>query len=267
MKLIENALSKDDLIKLFIEVGVKSGMILEVHSSLSKFGYVIGGAQTFNDALIEVLGYNGTIIMPLQSASMNEPSFFEFPPIARELFSKYRDSLPAYDMRNTDSEMMGKVVSNLRRRSKSVISCHPNCSFVAYGKYAKVLCEHQKLDYALSDTSPLGRLYELKSHCLLAGVDYDNMTSLHLSEYRSSIRPIILQGTKIMKNDRAVWEKYLDLDLNSDDGFLEIGKSLENKKLVNIIDIPKGKMKLLRVDVAVDEGMHYFDKMLEYYKK
>lgn len=263
--MVDKALSKDDLIEIFKEVGVKPGMILEVHSSLSKFGYIIGGAQTFNDALIELLGYNGTIIMPMQCASNNEPSFFEAPAIDRSLYAKYRDNLPAFDKFHTDSEHMGRVVENLRRRPKAVVSPHPNCAFVAYGKYAKILCSHQSLDFALSNTSPLGRLYELKAHCLLAGVSYDNMTALHLSEYLSAIRPIYLQGAKILIDGDASWQKYLEIDLNSED-FLAIGQILEEKKLVTKVALARGEMRLMRIDVAVDEGMHYFDKLLSYYR-
>lgn len=260
--MIEEALSKKDLIELFQSVGVKPGMILAVHTALSKFGYVIGGAETFNDALIELLGYNGTLIMPMQCGSHNEPSYFRYPPMERELYAKYRENLPSFDSLNSETEMMSKVVDNLRRRNKAVISYHPNLAFVAYGKYARMLCGHHELNFGLSDTSPLGRLYELRAYCLLAGVSYDNMTALHLSEYRSLIRPIILQGSKLDSS----WQKYYDLDLNSDDGFNVIGKRLEMKDLVKKISLKKGDMRLLRIDLAVDEGLRYFEERLRHYQ-
>ena len=263
--MIKQALTKNDLIALFKEIGIRQGMILEVHTSLSKFGFCIGGAQTFNDALIETLGYNGTLIMPMQNGTRSEPSYFRYPPMKRELYQKYRDNLPSFDIDDTDSEGMGRVVENLRRRCKAVVSNHPVVPFVAYGKYARLLCAHQDLHYSLSDSSPLGRLYELKAHCLLAGVSYDSMTSLHLSEYRSGVRPIVLQGSKLANSDS--WTKFLELSLNSDDGFLEIGKQLENKGLVKKIAIANGEMRLLRVDVAIDEGMRYFDKRLAHYHR
>lgn len=264
--MINSVLSKDELIELFQSVGVKPGMILEVHTSLSKFGYCIGGAQTFNDALIELLGYSGTIIMPLQAGSRSEPSYFKLPPMEASLYSKYRSNMPAFDCEGSDSEHMGVVVENLRRRPKAVVAYHPTCSFVAYGKYAKLLCSQNNINYSLSDRSALGRLYELKAHCLLAGVGYDKMTSLHLSEYRSGVRPIILQGSAIKENNQTVWKKYMEIDVDSDDGFDQIGKSLEAKNLVSIVPIAKGELRLLRVDVAVDEGMHYFDERLKYYR-
>ncbi|SFO24462.1 Aminoglycoside 3-N-acetyltransferase [Pseudobutyrivibrio sp. JW11] len=38
-----------------------------VHTALSKMGYVCGGAQAVIEALIEVVGEDGTIMMPAQS--------------------------------------------------------------------------------------------------------------------------------------------------------------------------------------------------------
>ena len=44
-------MNKDDLITAFRAIGLREGMTLEVHSSLSSFGQVEGGAQSVIDAL------------------------------------------------------------------------------------------------------------------------------------------------------------------------------------------------------------------------
>ena len=56
--------SKEDIKNGLIELGVAPGMILEVHSSLSSFGHVDGGATTVIDALKEVVTEEGSIFMP-----------------------------------------------------------------------------------------------------------------------------------------------------------------------------------------------------------
>ena len=57
-------ISKSELIKDFRAMGVKAGMNLMIHSSLSKMGWVIGGAQTVVSALTDIIGKEGTIVMP-----------------------------------------------------------------------------------------------------------------------------------------------------------------------------------------------------------
>lgn len=264
-KVVEKLVSKDELIEVFRSVGVCSGMIIELHIAMSKLGYVIGGAQTVVDALLEILGYNGTLIMAMQCAENSEPSLFINPPLHFEDFQKYRNSFPAYHPKESETYHMGRVVENLRRRDKAIISSHPNVAFVAIGKYAKLLCNHQDLDFALGESSPLGRLYELKASALLVGVDYDNMTSLHLAEYKTEARPIVLNGAAINENGHRVWKKFCELDMDSDD-FIKIGSSLEKQNLVYKTKFNQAEIKLVRIDYAVDEGIKYFNERYKYYR-
>ncbi len=55
---------KQDIISGLLDLGLTSGDEIEVHSSLSSFGYVDGGAETVIFALKEVVGENGSIFMP-----------------------------------------------------------------------------------------------------------------------------------------------------------------------------------------------------------
>ena len=57
-------MNKDELVTAFRAVGLLEGMTLEVHSSLSSFGQVEGGAQSVIEALISCVGPAGSIFMP-----------------------------------------------------------------------------------------------------------------------------------------------------------------------------------------------------------
>ena len=94
----------------------------------------------------------------------------------------------------------------------------------------------------------------------MAGVDFDNMTALHLSEYLSNTKPIIMNGASIMVGGEKEFKKYLEYEIDSSDGFMEIGKILENKGYVNSLTIDNVTLKLVRVDLAVDEGIKYYRK-------
>ena len=59
-----DAISRKQIGASLRALGLKSSDILFVHSSLSSIGYVDGGAQTVVDALLDVLGPKGTLVVP-----------------------------------------------------------------------------------------------------------------------------------------------------------------------------------------------------------
>lgn len=67
------AITKQDIINGLLDLGLKSGNEIEVHSSLSSFGYVEGGAEIVISALKEVVGENGSIFMPALRLSKELP--------------------------------------------------------------------------------------------------------------------------------------------------------------------------------------------------
>ena len=257
--LIKEVITKEDIVTALGKLGVKKGMVLEVHSSLRSFGYVVGGAQAVVDALIDAVGYEGTIVMPLQSGNNTEPSNWMNPPIDRSLWQTIRDHTPAFDAKDSDVRLMGEVVNNFRRRRGVYASYHPSSAFVAYGKYAKLICSRHELHYSLSKRSPLGQMMKLKTYVLLLGVSYDNCTGMHLAEYESNVRPIILQGGCIETDTGRQWVKYLDIDLNSDE-FLHSGRKMEEKGLVKNMKIGQAECRLFSLKNAVDATTVYLKK-------
>ena len=57
-------MNKAELVEAFKQIGLQEGIDIEVHSSLSSFGYVEGGAETVIEALMECVGPSGSIFMP-----------------------------------------------------------------------------------------------------------------------------------------------------------------------------------------------------------
>lgn len=254
---IDSYITKRDIIAHLKGLGVKAGMALEVHSSLSAFGYVVGGARSVVDALFECVGEEGTICMPLQERNNTEPSCWCNPAADHQLLAGIRMAMPPFDPLKSDCEYMGRIVENFRIREGVEYTWHPNAAFVAYGRYAKLLCNRQSLHFPLSEESPLARLYELDGQVLLLGVGYDKCTAMHLAEYRSNTRDVILQGGSIEKDGAVVWQKYLDLDLNSSE-FALIGDILEESHQVQRMVVGEADCRLFSLRRAVDIGENYF---------
>jgi len=66
-------ITKEVIVKELRNMGIMEGMELEVHSSLSSFGYVAGGAITIIDALKETVTEKGSIFMPALRLSEDLP--------------------------------------------------------------------------------------------------------------------------------------------------------------------------------------------------
>ena len=49
------------------EVGLSAGNQVIVHTSLRSLGYVCSGAQVVIEALLKIVGEDGTVMMPTQS--------------------------------------------------------------------------------------------------------------------------------------------------------------------------------------------------------
>ena len=62
--------TKEMIIKELKALGLEKGGAVMVHTSLKSMGYVCGGAQAVIEALIEVVGSDGTIMMPTQSYAL-----------------------------------------------------------------------------------------------------------------------------------------------------------------------------------------------------
>ena len=65
--------TKEMLRNALIDLGVEKGTILEVHSSLSSFGKLEGGAETVINTLKEIVTEEGSIFMPALRLSPELP--------------------------------------------------------------------------------------------------------------------------------------------------------------------------------------------------
>ena len=254
---LQTALSREELVSQLKHLGITADMTLEVHCSLRSVGYIIGGAGSFVDALLEVLS-QGTLVMACQNVDNSEPLNWVNPPIALNLTDKVRENMPAYDIYHSDVHFMGALALDLRCRKQTCRSYHPNCAFIANGKDGRELMARQPLNFPLGHGSPLEKLYNNdNAWIMLVGVDYDRATGLHYAESISEIRPIVLQGGAVNVNGRTEWKKYLDYDLDCDD-FPELGRQMERRKMVRIGKIGSAQVKLFNFRQASDFALEYF---------
>lgn len=128
------------------ELGLREGEVVLLHSSLASLGRVEGGPQTVVDAFLEVLGPEGTLVVP---------GFGE----------------------------LGAIVECVKAHPRAVRSIHPIAEVAAIGVLAEAICrDHWRAPTAHAEDTPYFRIAEIGGYVCLLGVDQDRNTTLHTVE-------------------------------------------------------------------------------------
>ena len=233
------------------QLGVLSGMILIVHSSLRSLGWVCGGPVAVVQALMDVVTEDGTIVMPTQTTGLSDPAKWEHPPVPQEWWQAIYDTMPAFDPQATPSSGMGQIVETFRTWPGVVRSSHPHVSFAAWGRHAHFIIEGHTLENSLGEGSPLARIYDLDGWVLLLGVGYDSCTSFHLAEYRAPGAKLELLRAPMLENGQRVWKEYIDVEIDSSI-FPRIGVDFEQPGFVKIAEVGSATTRLFPQRKGVD---------------
>jgi aminoglycoside 3-N-acetyltransferase len=168
-------ITKQEIVEGLARAGVQPGDTVLVHSSLSRFGYVDGGADAVIDALVETLGTNGTLLMSAITTSTqmvvrcieaaNGGGALQAPPL---------------DIPNADT-WAGTIAQTFRKRPGVLRSLHPTHSVTALGARAgELLAEHHNAPGPCGQGTPFMRLADdPRGHILLLGVNHESNTTLH----------------------------------------------------------------------------------------
>ena len=154
--------TRADIVSGLRAMGVCSGDLIQVHSSLSSFGFVEGGAGTVVDAMLELVAPGGTVLMP----TFNHGAEYLF------------------DVRTSPS-YNGAITEALRRRPQAVRSIHATHAYAAIGPLAAELCAGHLTAGTFGMESPLGKLAQRGGWVLLLGVGMNRCTAAHLGERRA----------------------------------------------------------------------------------
>lgn len=206
-------------------LGVRPGMVVIVHSSLSSLGWVCGGAVAVIAALQGILGPSGTLVMPAHSGDLSEPGKWENPPVPESWWPVIRENMPAYDPDLTPTRAMGIIAETFRMQSGVLRSSHPQVSFSACGPLAAQITDDHSLAFGLGEGSPLARIYDLNGFVLLLGAGHGSNTSMHLAEYRANYpaRKVVREGAPINASGSRQWATFEEVEPDSSD-FDRIGE-------------------------------------------
>lgn len=142
-------------------LGVCAGDTLLIHSSLRSLGRLERGAQSVIEAFLEVLGGQGTLLMPALTYEYATPQN------------------PVFSSKDTKA-CVGALPEAFRAYPGTVRSLHPTHSVCANGKDAKALTEsHIKDTTPVGPNSPFRLLRENGGKILMLGCGLRPNTSMH----------------------------------------------------------------------------------------
>ncbi len=250
MKTPEAMCTRQDLETAFQAIGITTGMILIVHTSMKSLGWIPGGARSVVDALLAAIGPEGTLVMPTHTGDNSDPRYWSRPPVPAEWWDAIRRETPVFDPARSPSRGMGAVVECFRAYPGVQRSNHPTYSFIACGPAAEQILARHDLEGGLGEHSPCGALEREDAHVLLLGVDFDNCTVMHLAEFRGEARTFYKQASAVLRDGQRVWTEYKELNVNSDD-FFAPGRELAAAGLVRQSRLHQADLRLFRARDAV----------------
>ncbi len=160
-------IGKADLVRGLRKLGLTAGQAVLVHSSLSAFGYVIGGADAVIDALLETIGPSGTLVMPTFT------------------WGEYHHRTGVlFDVGATPCET-GRIPETFRQRAGVVRSSHICHSMAASGAKAREVLGEDVSSFGKG--SAFDHLYRMDAWNLLLGVGFSSCTALHSAEERVGV--------------------------------------------------------------------------------
>jgi aminoglycoside 3-N-acetyltransferase len=242
-------------------LGLRPGMTVMVHSSLSRVGWTVGGPVTVVRALLQAVRPRGTLVMPAESPQMADPAKWGDDRVRPEWHDIIQEHLPVFDPRTTPTTM-GAIAEAFRTYPATRRSNHPLVSVCANGRHATAITAEHALAFCEGRGTPFERLYDLDAHTLLLGVGFDRCTSLHYAESLVPNRRMTVSRYLAVEQGERRWVEKPDMASDNGVHFPIVGKRFVDAGHVHAGRIGGAEAMLFSTRALVDFAEAYFREAL-----
>ncbi len=208
-------MEKKEIIDGLRNLGLKKGDIVMLHSALSSLGYVEGGADMVVDAFLEVLGKQGTLIVPAFGS-------------------------------------LGAIPDAVQEKPDMVKSVHPTAAVAAIGGKADEICrDHWKADTGHGEGTPYTRMAEMGGYIVLLGVDFDRCTLCHTPETLEKL-PYLRSVTTSITTPEGEVEKTWHYIPGPHRDFIGLDPILRKSGKLTISKIGSSVVRIIRAKDLID---------------
>lgn len=240
-------ITQNDIKNVLVNVGVRKGDVIMVHSDIGTFGKLRTFDRSFLlqsliDSIKEAVGPKGTIIMPTFTYSFykNEP----------------------YDIKNSKSTV-GTLTEYFRKQPRVSRTMHPTHSVAIWGKHKNELL---KIGNDTFDKSSIfGKLHQVNAKFVFFGVPfYKSCTFIHYIEqihgvpyrYMKKFKGKIIKNNKEYEDEIFLYYRYACF-FNS---FLNLEKHLAKKGLLREAKVGNSSISMIEADVLFSECYKRLDQ-------
>ncbi|MGF6229396.1 aminoglycoside 3-N-acetyltransferase [Inquilinus ginsengisoli] len=193
------------------QIGLGAGDSVMVHAALRSAGRILGGPDALIDALHDVLGPGGTILVYTDWSDDYHDLLDDDGTVPAEI----RDDIPPFDPAASRARRANGAIAELvRTRPGARRSANPGASFAAVGGRADWFTADHALDYGYGERSPFAKLVQARGKVLMLGAPLDAMSLLHHAEHLARIpgKRVVRYETPILVAGRKVWRRIEEFD-------------------------------------------------------
>jgi aminoglycoside 3-N-acetyltransferase len=186
------------------KLGIVAGDVVMLHASVKAIGWIVGGPDTVIQALLDVVGQEGTLMMYVSW----EDSPYELARWPKNWQKAYLEECPPFDPATSRAYRKWSILTEyLRTWPGAFRSSNPDASCAAVGARAQWITESHSLQYGYGPASPLAKLCEAQGKVLLLGAPLGSITLLHYAEHMANVpnKQIVHYRMPILKGGQRVW--------------------------------------------------------------
>lgn len=232
----DDGFTREQLAADLMRLGLTRGATVLVHASLRLVRPLGRQPAVVVDALLDVIGRQGTLVVPAYTTWNSTSSTAFRSAIAGMTPSEidaYKQSLPSFDPLATPVWRMGVLAEYVRTMKGAFRSAHPQSSFAAIGAKAEKLMACHTRNCHLGEHSPLGAMYTEDASVLMLGTEYSTSSVFHLAESYYTAKPLRVYECRVageVDDDPerlAGWTSFKDIDYDDSDFHL-LGADFED---------------------------------------
>jgi aminoglycoside 3-N-acetyltransferase len=222
--------NKVDLVRGLTDLGLQPDDVVMLHSALSSLGQVDGGAAAVVEALLSLLGPQGTLMVPTLTDVMQ--------PFSPE----------------TSPSTVGQLTEVVRQWPGAVRSRHPTHAVAAIGRQAHYLTAGHEHTLPCGLDSPYGKLGALRGWVLLLGVDQDRNTTWHTAETIADAPYLRTLTVPVQSVNGAIQAVAVPKSPRGHRAFIELDRPLRDAGLLRMGRVGRAVARLMRADEMLAWG-------------